>query len=479
MLLLTTNYVNTSAIQKVPFSDDTVTFSISTVMSSLQKIDPITNLPQNIFAGRMFESFYDQTFAGRIIIVEGKYTLGEITEDYPIKIEIYNNSGSTKNISDLSFNDLSGIDYQLSDTVIKNSNSVILNLTVLKSGEADNNGYIEIEIGGVLYYIYLTYTRSNVFDFYVNRSQSVIVTYSYLTEIMQSLNLKETRINYLDRPRMAFQYNYLVDDNDRRTFENQIQNADTANTYVPLVWENFIAQFKDNNKIYFEDISHLNLQSNDYILIETYDTSYKKAYKIDLIDNANKYIQVATTFDANLNNNYVNVKPLVRAKLINVVTATRINSDIYNYVLTFNIDSNDNDKDFLQDQSSMTYNQINSIDYYPELLANTNDSTSKTYQKNITTLDNSISIKKFFSYNNTSQVNETFSYLLDGKKEISNIKNIFRKNLGRTGSFYKIKADDDMTAISPISINSTSIVVKDNNLRQSFANGVFDAIMIN
>lgn len=37
MLLLTTNYVNTSAIQKVPFSDDTVTFSISTVMSSLQK----------------------------------------------------------------------------------------------------------------------------------------------------------------------------------------------------------------------------------------------------------------------------------------------------------------------------------------------------------------------------------------------------------------------------------------------------------
>lgn len=478
-MLLLNNVIQTDVPQKVPFSDDLVFYAQDGLRLATFEKEDLTLLSSKRFNSNRLKSYYEDTFEGRIIIVESNYTLGEITEDYPIKIEIYNNTGSNKTINELNFNGLSGVEYTLSDTVIKNSNSVVLNLTILKSGEADNDGYIELGISGNLYYINLSYSRSNVFDFFVNRSQNIIVTYSYLTEIMQSLNLKETRINYLDRPRLGFQYSYLVDEEERRTFENQIMNADVSNTYVPLVWENFTARFADNNKIFFDDISYLNLKTNDYILVETYDSMYKKAYKIDLINNSSKYIQVATDFDENLNNNYVNVKPLVKAKLINVVNATRITSDLYSYLITFNVDSNDNDKDFIEDQENFSYQSINDIEYYPELLANTADQTSKTFQKNIRTLDNTISMRKFFTYNSVSQINETFTLMLDGKKEISRLKNIFKRNLGRTGSFYKIKADDDMTVISPIAINGNSIIVKDNNLRQSFANGVFDAIMIN
>lgn len=473
------NVILTDAPQKVPYSDDLIIISQTVKPSFEREILLLDILPEKKFLSNMLKSFYLENIDNRIIIVEKKYQLGEITEEITFNIEIYNSTYEIQTIEAENLIGIDGLEYSFNTKIINPRQSSILTVTVKKDGEPDNNGFFQLTINSVIYNIYFNYTRSNIFNYTVDRTLPISVSYSYLTEILTSLNNKEDRISYLERPRMFFNYNYILSSDDRIIFEQTIINASIDNTFLPLVFQEFVGEFKDKNKVFYDDINYLDLKTNDYIHIESYDRKYSKSYKISLVNKTLKYIEISTDEDINLNNKFVRVMPLVKAKLIGATSGRRITRDLYAYNVSFSIDSNENDKDLISTDYVFEFEKLNDIEVYNNLMNNSLAETTIAMNKNITILDNQISIKKYFTYNNMSQKQSSMSFLMTYREEISKLKYIFQKNQGRFGTFYKYRNDKDLTLLNDIAVNSNSIVVKDMNFYQSFKNNAISAICIN
>lgn len=404
----------------------------------------------------------------QIHLFKQSYDFGFVSKNTTDILEVWNAYYDvTQNITAINYNLLDNIrltDLDFNDVItpftLKPLETRSYYINVDKDGNSEVSGNIEFIANGISIKTNIKLSRAFLFDFDVNYRDNVIESYQFKTNINKSVNYSEQREAYRSRARATFQYNYTLNKKERRLLDKFVYSGINRTVALPVITQK-APLISVNGLTLGVNISNTAIQVGINLLIE--DSNNSEIVTVTQIINNNSIL-----IRENLFNTYSNatVTPLFNCKLNPDFNITRNHHDLLECTLVFEkiIDSIDP----LVTNNASNYNTLNSIKIL-DVEPNRQSNMSWDYFQNIVTLDNGYSRTESFQYSDTSEISFDHNILLDGKDEISKLKNLHKFQKGMLEDIYSYSNNNDFLVIENILQSDTILRVENNNLSDYYS----------
>jgi hypothetical protein len=425
------------------------------------------------FDGFITKQFKNELY-NQIHVIKLNYDVGYVSEYTQDNIEVWNSYYVSKQITDFSTSS--------SDITITNPNSLPINLVtnssenftlnIEKVGEVVINETFNFTVSSQEIQGTINGIRANLFDFnhsWVNDFQE---KYFYYTGINKSVGLIEQRIPLIDLCNYSCQYSYRLKDQDKQKLDAILYNNVNSLIALPL-YQHVRRVILASNDIIESDLKNTVYQKNMQVLIK--DNNKKEIVTIKEIDLINNRLTLTKNL-INLYNNAI-IVPVILSRTIEVNTEN-ILPHFTDYTITF--EKEIDELDMLEiNNNNVVLNKVNSINYL-EKEPNFNDlKVNKEYTYNNTVLSNEYGIKAFYEYNKTAEIGISYDYIIFNKDKLSEIKKVFKDNLGAYGDLYLNNFNSDIKIVENINATDTIIIIENINASVFYKNNYLKYIVIN
>ena len=411
---------------------------------------------------------------GQVISTPAIVNIGELSGEYIDYIQLWNASGSTININNISGVGTTGITLDgLQNGVINNNNILNYTLTVSTDGPKDIDGTFTYNFTESQFNTNLQVlgSRISTFDFDLNweSGKTPKEYYSHVTDIAVSYSGKEQRVNITEDPRLKIEYSYNFIGRERIKAENIIYNVGDQKILIPIHHQKtkLLAPVNigDNTaEMYTED--NLMQIGTSIFVKEGLD---KNTMKITNITGTT--VTFENQFSKNFGLNAV-ATPVMLCYLNNNIAFNYKTNDIAECLLTFDIiDSHFN-------------NITNNIDNYEEYdglklivrKPTRNIDIKKTFERQFQTLDYTAGYRTRFSKDKTPAIIFNYNFALFGRQEIKETKALFNNLKGRFNEFYVNSTSNDLILADDIQLTEVAINIYDDG-QISFDNNIIKSII--
>lgn len=412
-------------------------------------------------------TYYDVIY-NNIHVIKNSFDVGYITSEVNYYFEIWNTYNENKSLDNINYGPVSGVyiknqngtDLDLPVNIVSKL-SKIFQLNVTTSGDKTATGDIILTLDDTQVPIYVSLTRSFIFDYQLNLATNIEETYSYKTEVMQSVDSTEYRKSYIKNARYSFTYFYVLEGKEKRMLDKVLYSAATDVLTVPLyIYGKELTNISDD--ILTVDISNTPIQVGMQIMIKSGDKK-DSATVTEII--SNNQIRI----DKNLENDYSYpvVYPLVFARINTENSSQLLTNHAATYTLEFNKEIDN--LDIISTNNSTEIPMFNGLPLLT-LQANTIEPHDVTFFRNVSVYDDGISKRQFKVNNEIAQINTSFDYTLDSIEAISAYKNFFKRVKGMYEEFYFFSNKQEFNVVENISASDTIITVENESLSSYYKN---------
>lgn len=406
------------------------------------------------------QSYYNNVY-DNIHVIENKFNFGYVTSPINYYFEVWNTFSVNKSLDEINFGSITGVNINDNDgtplsipRILPAKMSHIYQLNVTTNGAKEAVGNINLVISGISVPIYVSLTRSFIFDYQLNMANNIEESYKYTTEIIESVDSTETRRSYIKNPRFNTTYFYTVENKERRMLDKVLYSASNDVIVVPLY-------------IYARLISNINLS---VITVDTANTPLQVGMQV-MIKDDNKYDSAvivslnstSITVDKEIANDFVYpvLYPLVNSRL----EMQTVVQSITNYAATYTIN-------FIKEVDNISMSVTNnstSIKMFNSLplldvQQNKIDPSEITFYRNVVKIDDGISKPQFKINNTINKIQTSFDFILETKQKINELKNFFNNVKGMYKDFYFLSNKQDFVVVENISSSSIIITVENENI---------------
>lgn len=460
--MLETININNTAIEIVPFKDLTLYETRKTELGIYQPASPASP-PDKLFAGIENVRYYNDELYNQIWLIERKYNVGFITQDFDTTVEVWNAYRTPKTLNSVGWTvgevEL-GSPVSLPYTFPANT-SKLFNLKVLGEGASNINASINFNFMGESAVIgNITGQRAIIFNYPHNWIQEYSESYQFYTVILPTLTLEEQRASYGERPLFKCTYHYSLSSTQKQEIDNLLYSIVNDVVTLPLhVYS--VRLLEDVNigdtQIVVNRIEHTIIQNNLSLLIE--DGERREIVDILSYVKATKTLTLKKPITKQFSKG-VKLTPVINAR-IDEISKDNVVTNFSNYTITFE-KTMDDKLDLLTTNSDFEFTKLNGKNYV-DFKPNDNLDINYNYINSRVSLTNEYGKKEYYQYSDVNAIAYEFDQVIVDPTWRTKYKTMWREQAGMYEDLYIDNYSQDLTVTKDIEAIETQILVKNVN----------------